>query len=170
MESQWENIAGAANSTYTLTGAENGKTITLVVSFSGNTGSLTSAATAAVQPAKEALQGTVAILGTAKVGEMWVADISGLTNSSGSVSYQWKRGGQDIAGAAGVTYTLTNADKGTTITVTVSYSGNSGKPDQRSDTGGGIGAKTVRQDRQCVQRLPGRWRIRRANGHVVRES
>jgi hypothetical protein len=130
---QWKRgndvITGAAGSTYVVADADEGKTITLVVSFSGNNGSLTSAATTAVQPkdqTKETLQGTVAITGTAQTGEVLTADISGITNSSGSVSYQWKRGGQDIAGAAGVTYTLANADKGTTITVTVSYSGNSG--------------------------------------------
>jgi hypothetical protein len=129
-EYQWkasgQNIAGATNTTYTLTGADNGKTITIVVSFSGNTGSLTSAATAAVQPAKEALQGTVAITGTAKVGETLTANITGITNGTGNATYQWKRGGQDIAGATNTTYTLTGADNGKTITIVVSFSGNSG--------------------------------------------
>jgi hypothetical protein len=127
---QWkrdgQNIAAATNGTYLLASADNGAIITLVVSFSGNTGSITSAPTAAVQPAKEALQGTVAINGTAKVGETLVADITGITNCTGSVSYQWKRSGQNIAGATGGTYLLTGTDKGATITITVSFSGNTG--------------------------------------------
>jgi hypothetical protein len=130
---QWkangQNISGATGSTYTLTSAENGKTITLVVSFSGNTGSIASSATTAVQPSdptKEALQGTVSINGTAKVGETLTADVSGLTNEIGTATYVWKRGNDIINGATGSMYTLTSVDSGKAITLTVSYSGNTG--------------------------------------------
>jgi hypothetical protein len=37
---------------------------------------------------KEALQGTISINGTAKVGETLSADITGLTNESGNAAYQ----------------------------------------------------------------------------------
>jgi hypothetical protein len=130
---QWQangrNIAGATGSTYTLTASENGDIITVVVSYSGNTGNITSGATAAVlpsDPTKEALQGTVVINGTAKVGETLTANTSGLTNASGTATYQWKADGQNIVGATGTTYVLTNAENGKTITLVVSYSGNTG--------------------------------------------
>ena len=45
------------------------------------------------------------------------ADEDGL----GSISYQWKRGGVAISGATASTHTLTQADVGSTITVTASY-------------------------------------------------
>jgi hypothetical protein len=82
---------------YLLTGADTGETITVTVSFSGNTGGITSNPTAAVQPkdqTKEPLQGTVAITGTAKVGETLTADISGITNGTGDAAYQWKANGK----------------------------------------------------------------------------
>jgi hypothetical protein len=130
---QWkadgQNISGATSATYVLTNAENGKTITLVVSYSGNTGSITSSATGTVQPEEQAkypLQGTVAINGTAKVGETLSANTSGISNGVGTATYQWKADGQNIAGATSATYVLTNAEKDKTITLVVSYSGNTG--------------------------------------------
>jgi hypothetical protein len=130
---QWQangqNIAGATGSTYTLTASENGDIITVIVSYSGNTGNITSGATSAVlpsDPTKEALQGTVSINGTAKVGETLSANTSGLTNASGNATYQWQADGQNIAGATSSTYTLTASENGEVITVVVSYSGNTG--------------------------------------------
>jgi hypothetical protein len=75
---------------------------------------------------KEILQGTVAITGTAKVGETLTADITGITNGTGTASYQWRRAGAAISGATGSTYTAVTADAGNAITVTVTFSGNSG--------------------------------------------
>jgi hypothetical protein len=130
---QWQangqNIAGATSSTYTLTAAENGDIITVVVSYSGNTGNITSSATAAVLPedqVKDPLQGTVSINGTAKVGETLIANTNGISNGVGTATYQWKADGQNIVGATSATYVLTNAENGKTITLTMSYSGNTG--------------------------------------------
>jgi hypothetical protein len=119
-------ISGATGSTYVLTGADSGKIITLVVSYSGNTGSVTSAATGTVQPENQALQGIVAINGTAKVGETLTANTDGISNGVGTATYQWKANGQDISGATSATYVLTSAEKDKTITLTVSYPGNTG--------------------------------------------
>ena len=47
----------------------------------------------------------------------------------GAVTYQWQRGGSDIAGAAGATYTLTQADVGEAITVVACYTDGEGTPE-----------------------------------------
>ena len=51
-----------------------------------------------------------------------LADADGL----GTISYQWKRGGSEISGATDTTYTLVQADVGSTITVTASYTDGGG--------------------------------------------
>jgi hypothetical protein len=72
------------------------------------------------------LTGTVSISGTAQVGQTLTANTGNL-GGSGTISYQWNRGGTAISGAKGSTYTIQSADEGSTITVTVTrfgYSGN----------------------------------------------
>lgn len=59
---------------------------------------------------------SVSISGTAKVGETLTATVE---PADATVTYQWKAGGTDIAGATGKTYKLTEAEVGKTITVTV---------------------------------------------------
>ncbi|HND80822.1 MAG TPA: cadherin domain-containing protein, partial [Accumulibacter sp.] len=51
-----------------------------------------------------------------------LADVDGL----GAISYQWQRGGVDIAGATGATYTTTQADVGATLSVLASYTDGQG--------------------------------------------
>lgn len=61
------------------------------------------------------LTGTVTISGTPKYGEtLTAAYVSG--NNTGALSYQWQRGGSDISGADGNTYTIVEADIGQTLT------------------------------------------------------
>ena len=74
-----------------------------------------------------ALAGTVTITGDAKFGAVLTADITGITNNSGTLSYQWKRGGDAIDGATASTYTLTAEDIGKTITVVVTSSVETGE-------------------------------------------
>ena len=134
-------IAGATNSTYTLTDADEGTTITVTVTFTDNAGNpetLPSAPTAAVaaKPNSDAT-GAPTIEGTAQVGQTLtastsaIADEDGLTNPG--FAYQWARssGGTHtaIAAATGSAYTLTDADEGTTITVTVTFTDNAGNPE-----------------------------------------
>ena len=67
--------------------------------------------------------GTVAVSGTAEVGETLtldasaVADIDGL----GTLSYQWLRDGVEIAGETGESYVLTQWDTGAAVSVAVSF-------------------------------------------------
>ncbi len=76
----------------------------------------------AVTTNPNALQGTVAVTqdGTPQFGEVLTANISGITNNTGTLNYQWKRGGIAITGATSSTYTLTVDDIGTSISVVVS--------------------------------------------------
>ena len=48
-------------------------------------------------------------------------------DGDGAFSYQWKRGGGGIAGATSASYTVTAADLGRALTVTVSYTDGGGK-------------------------------------------
>ena len=71
-----------------------------------------------------ALTGTVSISGTAEVGQTLTAVTSTL-GGSGDISYQWKRGGSTNIGTNSSTYQVQSADIGSTITVTVTRTGNS---------------------------------------------
>ena len=126
-------IAGATDSTYTLTDDDEGKTIKVRVSFiddADNEETLTSAATAAVasRPNSPAT-GAPTISGTVQVDETLTADTSGITDADGltnvSYSYQWIRNDgtndSDIGGQTGSAYTLVSADEGKTIKVKVSF-------------------------------------------------
>jgi Ca2+-binding RTX toxin-like protein len=126
---QWKadgvNIADATSSTFTLTEAQVGKAITVTVSYTDGKGgaeSMTSTATAAVANVNDALSGTVTITGTATQGQTLtanntLADADGL----GTLAFQWKADGTNIAGATASTFILTEAQVGKAITVTVSY-------------------------------------------------
>ena len=135
---QWHgdgsDIAGATNAAYTLTDADEGKAISVTVSFTddaGNAESLTSAATGAVaaRPNSQAT-GLPTISGTAQVGETLTADVSGIADADGldnvAFSYQWQADGADIAGATVSTYTLVEADEGKAVSVTVSFTDDRG--------------------------------------------
>ena len=126
---QWQangsNINGAIDSTYTLTQADVGKTITVVASYTdqlGSAESVTSGATTSVANVNDPATGSVSLAGTARQGEMLtasnsLADADGL----GTISYQWQADSINISGATGSTYTLTQADVGRAITVQASY-------------------------------------------------
>jgi hypothetical protein len=128
---QWKadgaDINGAASTTYMLTAAEEGKTITVTVTRAGYSGSKTSAATAGVLNANgdPLLEGTISITGTAQVGQTLTAVTTAL-EGAGAISYQWKANGADISGATSGTYTLTTTEEGKTITLTVTRAGHSG--------------------------------------------
>ena len=121
------DITGTTDSTFTLRDSDEGKTITVRVSFTddaGNDETLTSDATAVVAARpNSAATGTPAITGTAQVGETLTADKSGIADADGlanvSYSYQWiandGTSDTDITGATDSTYTLVAADEGKTI-------------------------------------------------------
>ncbi|MDR1292533.1 MAG: InlB B-repeat-containing protein [Clostridiales Family XIII bacterium] len=89
--------------------------------------SLPSVASGSIRTAKAALSGTVSISGAQTYGETLAADTDGLEDSAeiigadklGVLSYQWKRGEDNIQSATASTYTLTSDDIGQAISVTV---------------------------------------------------
>ena len=129
-------IAGATGSTYTLADADEGKAVTVQVSFTddaSNDETLTSAATDAVTAAptpNNPATGQPIISGTAQVGETLTADTSGIADTDGlttaTLSYQWLADDAEIAGATGSAYTLADADEGKAITVQVSFTDDAG--------------------------------------------
>ena len=148
-------IQDATGSSYTLTEDDEGKTITVTVSFTdaeGNPETLTSAPTGEVEAKPNtSATGVPTIDGTAQVGQTLTADTSGIDDEDGLTqvvfSYQWIRNDgnadEDIAGATGSSYTLTGDDEGKTIRVTVSFTDDAeGNPETlTSDPTGEVTAK-----------------------------
>ncbi|MCL2763826.1 MAG: hypothetical protein FWD40_00920 [Treponema sp.] len=116
-------INGANGNVYTVQAADLGFVITLTVTRSGNSGSVTSEPTIHVtDSALPALGGSVSIEGTLEEGQTLTADISAL-GGSGNIYYQWRQNGTTVIGHGPSVNALS---AGSTITVTVSRSGNSG--------------------------------------------
>ena len=121
------DISGATDSTYTLVDADEGTAlIESPVTFTDDAGheeTLTSAATAAVEPKPNTpATGAPAISGTAQVGETLTADTSGISDADGltnvAYSYQWLSSRDtEIDGATSSTYTPQASDNGKTIKV-----------------------------------------------------
>ena len=128
------DISGASDSTYTLTDADEGRSISVRVSFTDDAGyeeSLTSAATSAVEAKPNApATGLPSIIGTAQVGETLMADTSGIADADGLsnavFSYQWLADGSDISGASDSAHRLTDAYEDKAISVTVSFTDDTG--------------------------------------------
>ena len=139
---QWIRVAtdnsetdiGAMAGAYTLVADDQGTTIKVKVSFTGNNGfaeTRTSAATAAVSAAANTpATGAPTITGTAQVGQTLTAGTTAIMDADGlttpSYTYQWIRVATDnsetnIASATASTYTLVAADLGTTVKVRVSF-------------------------------------------------
>jgi hypothetical protein len=122
---QWKragvNIPGATSTTYTLTGADAGKNIT--VDVHGNkegyqTGTVTSVATAPVAMGT-LTTAPVTVTGATKVGSTLAATTGAWGPAPVTLTYQWKRAGVNIIGADKGTYALVGADAGRQISVTV---------------------------------------------------
>ena len=148
---QWladdSDISGATNATYTLATADEGKAIKVQVSFTddeGNEETLTSTATDAVSAAPAAnspATGVPTISGTAQVGETLMANTTGVADADGlsnvQYEYQWLADHADIAGATGLTYTLTDSEESKAITVRVSFTDDDGNSETLTSTATG---------------------------------
>ena len=135
---QWQGdgseISGATDDTYTLPDLDEGRVISVTVTFTddvGNEETLTSAVTAAVaaKPNNPAT-GVPTISGIAQVDETLTADTSGVADEDGltnaAFAFQWLADGADITGATDSTYTLAHADEGTAISVRVAFTDDAG--------------------------------------------
>ena len=141
-------INGATASTYTLADADEGKAITVRVSFTDdadNDEQLTSAGTGAVAaappPPNTPATGLPAITGTAQVGETLTAGTTGISDGDGldnaAFAYQWLADDVEINGATGSTYTLADADEGKAIKVRVSFTDDAENDEQLTSAGTG---------------------------------
>lgn len=112
-----ENISGFDSST-----PASSQVIT--VTYEGKTATFTVDIEAAPLPV---MSGMVTISGTAKYGEILTADTTGITytpNTDDDVpTYQWKRNDINIDGATNPTYTLTQSDIDSRISVTLTADG-----------------------------------------------
>ena len=130
---------GTNNNTYTVTAADEGKTIKVRVSFANQGGNITSAATGLVTANNlPALTGTVVINNMSpKVGDILTATYSG-GNGTGTATWQWIQGESTNIGTNSNTYTVVAADEGKTIKVRVSFANQSGN--KTSDATGIVAA------------------------------
>ncbi|NRB04596.1 MAG: DUF4214 domain-containing protein [Rhodobacteraceae bacterium] len=125
-------IPGATAQDYTLTDDDLGETITVTFSYTddfGGTGTVTSAATAAVT-GNAGASGTISVNGVALEGETLLASISNVADPDGfdpnNATLQWRRDGADIPGANTNSYVLVQEDVGAVITVRYSFTDGNG--------------------------------------------
>jgi uncharacterized delta-60 repeat protein len=139
---QWQssgtNIVGATGNTFTLTQAQVGTFMGIVASYTDGFGtleSLVSTAPVKVVNVNDLPTGTVTVSGNATQGQVLtasntLADADGL----GTISYQWKAAGVNIAGATANTYSLSQAEVGKVITVIASYTDALGTAESKTST------------------------------------
>ncbi len=115
-------ISGATASTFTITAAQLGSTITVAVTGTETgyaTATVESAATATIVGSTFTTIGTPTITGTPVVGGTLTAGTGTWAPTPDSYSYQWKANGTAISGATASTYVAAASVVGQTITVTV---------------------------------------------------
>ena len=136
------DIPGATSDTYPVAEADEGKAVSVTVSFTddaGNAESLSSAATDAVEarPNRPAT-GALTITGTARVGETLTAALSSIADADGldkaAFAYQWQANSTDLSGATDSSYTLAASDEGKAISVTVSFTDYAGHEESLTST------------------------------------
>ena len=148
------DIQDATGSSYTLTDADEGKTVKVKVSFTDNAGNEETRPSAPAgpvgaqadeeeqedssddDPAQENTHapGAPTIGGTPQVGQTLTADVTGIADENGLInvafSYQWIRNDgnadEDIQDATSSSYTLADADEGKTVKVKVSFTNDAG--------------------------------------------
>ncbi len=131
-------IKGATKKSYVLTEAEIGKSLSVKVGSSEQSGTLekTYQGTVAENPGStnpDTLTGTVTVTASPQregnvsyPGDTLTAAVSEDSNKTGTLSYQWYAGEEAIAGATSVSYLLTEAEIGKTLSVKVGSSEQSG--------------------------------------------
>ena len=140
------DISDATRSSYTLVDTDEGRRIKVRVSFTDsadNQESLTSAETVAVMPKANSLAtGWPGISGILRTDQTLTADTSGISDADGmdnaTFGYQWIRHDiatqidENIGGATGSTYTVTDDDEGKGIKVRVSFADDEGNTESRT--------------------------------------
>jgi hypothetical protein len=127
---QWlrngSTIVGATGTTYSTSNADVGANLAVRITYTdvqGTVETVTSASTASIQNINDTPNGLPLISGLATEDQTLTADTSGISDDDdlGTFSYQWLRNGTNISGATNSTYTSTDADVGSAISVRVRY-------------------------------------------------
>ncbi|RWR19636.1 carboxypeptidase regulatory-like domain-containing protein, partial [Microbacterium enclense] len=113
-------IAGATSATYLVTTADRGAQLrfTVTAARAGYTG-LTRVSAAQAVPGVFSSSPTPRISGALEPGSTVSAVVGSWTPKPDSFRFQWRRNGNPIAGATSKSYTLTQADAGAKLSVTV---------------------------------------------------
>jgi autotransporter passenger strand-loop-strand repeat protein len=137
---QWQrngvSINGATGSTYLVGEGDEGASLSVVASFTDDTGQSVQAAsnaTTAVTDVAPTL--SVALSGNAAAGATLTATPTLGTdgdNTAADVTYQWQRNGAAISGATGSTYVVSQADEGASLSVVASFTDDTGQSVQAS--------------------------------------
>ena len=164
---QWQadgaDIPGETLNCYTPDDADEGKTISVRVTFTDDAGheeTLTSAATDALEarPNRPAT-GALTITGTARVGELLTADVSSIKDDDGldkaAFAYQWQADSTDLSGATGSSYTLAASDEGKAMNVTVSFTDYAGHEESFTSTPTAAVVAAAEEDEEPTDRPHG---------------
>lgn len=124
-------ITGATSSSYTLTEADVGRSVSARFTYTDGNGFaevVVSAGTVSVENVNDAPTGAVMISGTGKENETLTAVTSSISDSDGlgTFSYQWLSDGTAISGATDEALLLTQDHIGQAITVQVRYTDGNG--------------------------------------------
>ncbi len=95
------------------------------------------------QPPVQLDLGVVSISGSASIGSVLTASVSGSLPAGASTAYQWLRGGAPITGATSRTYTVTSADHGKVLAVRVTASAPGHEPASATSSATGLVAKVA---------------------------
>ena len=129
----WTSITGATSSTYTLTEAEEGKYVRVIVSYTDTQGFAESVTVSSVTiPHVDSGDAVFAISGSTYAGKVLTTSISSSDpDGDGTFNYVWQSSKDgttwtSITGATSSTYTLTEAEEGKYVRVIVSYTDTQG--------------------------------------------
>ncbi|MGN6645681.1 MAG: immunoglobulin domain-containing protein [Cytophaga sp.] len=133
---QWKkggvNISGETNATYTTTTAANGDSYTVTMTSNATCASpATATSSAIVMTVTSTVTPSVSIIASPSGAICAGASVTFTatpTNGGTTPTYQWKKGGINIAGATNSTYTTTTAANGDSYTVTITSNASCASP------------------------------------------
>ena len=143
-----DSIAASVNQSgsgsITVTGLRRGVSYTFAVyaSNTGGAGASSNASPTVSTPVAPPTITSATISGSPIYGQTLTASAVGVTGTSISTSYQWKRGGSNISGATNATYPLGGSDLSAQISVTITVTNASGSASATSDLTAGVAKAT----------------------------